>query len=185
VLLYFCRGYKLWNALLDGQFQCYSSLSSYLSPPVVPVTGQMPISLPNTAAGSVTTSTTLESSTTPHKPTSAILNVVYAIQLPLQPSSPGLSPGVEAGIGAGVGVVGIVIIVLLVWRTRKHKKDKQALTASQLTRLDSTRHSQTIMSSISPNDYSTRTELQAGDVNQPTQTPGNFVQQEQGGHFPK
>jgi hypothetical protein len=88
----------------------------------------MPISLPNIAAGSVTTSTTLESSTTRHKPTSAIVNVVYAIQLPLQPSSR-LSPGVEAGIGAGAGVAGIAIIALLVWRTRKHKKDKQALTA--------------------------------------------------------
>jgi len=85
--------------------------------------------MPNTTAGSVTTNTTLESSTTPHKPTSAIVNIVYAIQLPLQPISRSLSPGVKAGIGAGAGVAGIAIIALLVWRMRKHKKEKQAVTA--------------------------------------------------------
>jgi hypothetical protein len=101
------------------------------------------------------------------KPTSAIINVVFAFQYPVQPAAPGLSTGAQAGIGAGAGVAGIAIIalsILLVWRTRKHKK---ALAAIQANVPDSTGQSQSAMSSMSPHAYSTRTELQA----QPTVSP--------------
>jgi hypothetical protein len=73
------------------------------------------------------------------KLTSAIVNVVYAIQFPVQPASSGLTTSAVAGIGAGAGVAVIVIIALsliLLRRTRKHKKDKQALTAIQTTAPD-------------------------------------------------
>jgi hypothetical protein len=63
------------------------------------------------------------------KPTSAVVNIVYAVQFPVLSSS-GLSTGAKAGIGAGAGLGGIAIIVLsilLLWRTRKHKKDLAAM----------------------------------------------------------
>jgi hypothetical protein len=117
-IFFLCRGYQLWNAPLDCQVSCYRSLSTYLVPPAVPVTSQMPV--PSAAA-----STQLKLSTLTQNPTSAIVNVVYAIQYPVQPASSGLTTGAEAGIGAGAGVAGIVIIVLpimLLMRTQKHKK---------------------------------------------------------------
>jgi hypothetical protein len=128
------------------------------------------------------------SSTASQKPTSAIVNIVYAIQYPVQPTVPGLSTGAKAGIGAGAGISGIAIValsLLLLWRTRKHKKDKAALSAIQATGLDSTRQSQSVMSSISPYAYSTRTELQADGVNHLVQPPGSFMPQGQGEYFPQ
>lgn len=107
------------------------------------------------------------------KPTSAIVNVIFALPYPVQPAAAGLSTGADAGIGTGAGVAGIAIIglsLLLVWRTRKHKKDKEALAAIQATISDSTRQSQSVMSSMSPYSYSTRTELQTNSVNHPMQT---------------
>jgi hypothetical protein len=53
------------------------------------------------------TNSTAASSTTTNKPTSAIINVVYAIQYPVQRST-----GAKAGIGAQAGVGGLAIIAL-------------------------------------------------------------------------
>jgi hypothetical protein len=131
----------------------------------------------------ITSNTLLPSSTASQNPTSAIINVVYAIQYPVQPGAPSLSTGAKAGIGAGAGIAAISIIVLsllLVWRTRKHKRDKAALSAIQATRPDSTRQSQSVMSSISPYTYSARTELPSDSGNQLTQPVGGFLPQDQG-----
>jgi hypothetical protein len=173
VYFHFYRGYKLWNAQLGGQVPCYSSLSSYLVPPAVPVTSQTLLSVPLTTSNNSNSNTPTPPSMMTQKPTSAVVNVIFALQFPVQPAAAGLSTGAEAGIGAGAGVAGIAIIglsFLLVWRTRKHKKDKKALATIQATVSDSTRQSQSVMSSMSPYAYSTRTELQTNSVNHPMQT---------------
>lgn len=114
--------------MLGGQVPCYSSLKQFLSPPAVPSSGyQTPISIPLTALTSTTSS---ESS---GKPTSAIVNVVYAIQYPLA-STQGLSTGAKAGIGAGAGIGALAIIGLagaLIWRTKKHNRDKRSFASAQ------------------------------------------------------
>lgn len=129
-LLTLCSGYDLWNAVLGGQVPCYSSLKNLATPPPVPVQNyQTPASLPVTAKPSSSSSTISYGS---NKPTSAVVNVVYAVQYPLTPS-PGLSTGAKAGIGAGAGVGALVIIGLtaaLIWRTKKHKRDKKAFEAA-------------------------------------------------------
>ena len=153
---------------------CYSSLDHFLSPPAVPISGyQTPISIPLTALTSTT------SSTSSGKPTSAVVNVVYAIQYPLA-SSQGLSTGAKAGIGAGAGIGALAIIGLvgvLIWRTKKHSRDKRAFAAAQAPAPGSTAglgpisgpdstvgQSQSFMSSVSPQ--------------QSAQTHNNFLPQE-------
>jgi hypothetical protein len=170
----------LWNAELGGQVPCYSSLSSYLVPPAVPVT-----SIGSSAAA---TSTLSGTPTSTPIPTSAVVNVVFAIQYNVLPSTSSLSTGAKAGIGVGASVAGIAIIalsLLLVWRTQKHNKDKKALAAIQATGQDQTRQDQVEKIPQSPVVYSMRTELQSDDVNPPVHTPGNMVSQEQRGYYPQ
>jgi hypothetical protein len=183
---FFYRGYALWNAPLGGQVPCYSSLSSYLVPPAIPVASHSPTSLPNTARGNDSTRATLQSSITPQNPTSAIVNVVFAMQYLVQPISPGLSPGAEAsiGTGAGVAVVAIITILFLVWRRRKHKKDKQTRATIQTAGPDSTRQSQSVMPSKSIYNNSTGIELQTDAVDCPVQAQKIFVPYAQGELLP-
>jgi hypothetical protein len=179
--------------VLGGQVPCYSSVISYLVPPAVPVTSTAPESVPAIITGSSAVggaaASTAAASTPTQIPTSAVVNIVFAVQynvLPGESGESGLSTGTKAGIGVGAGVAGILIIalsLLLVWRTRMHKKDKKALAAIQTTGPDPTRQDQGEMSSKVPFVYSTRTELQS-DVNPLGQTPGNLVSQEQRGYYP-
>jgi hypothetical protein len=171
----------LWNADLGGQIPCYSSLSSdsYLAPPAVPVTDygqQIPVT--GNFSGAAASSTTPAN----QKPTSAVVNIVYAVPFTVLPS-PGLSTGAKAGIGVGAGLGGVAIIVLsllLIWRTRKHKKDRQALTAMQQT---TEQVPNGTSEATSPYAYSQRTELQTDGTPKMAQTPGGFVPQEQIGYF--
>lgn len=121
--------------MLGGQVPCYSSLGNFLSPPAVPVPGyETPISIQLTALATSTTS-----STPLGKPTSAVINVIFAVQYPLS-SAQGLSTGAKVGIGVGAGVGAIAIIGLagaLIWRTRMHNKDKKALAAAQAAMISS------------------------------------------------
>jgi hypothetical protein len=118
------------------------------------------------------------------KPTSAVVNVVFAVQFLVLPSS-GLSTGAIAGIGVGAGLGGIAIIVLsllLVWRPRKHKKDLTAM--QQREGQIANGQSQNGMSeATSPYAYSQRTELETHGTPQAVLTPGGFVPQEQNGYF--
>ena len=80
----------------------------------------------------------------PSKPTSAIVNVVYAMQYPLNsvPSKQGLSTGAKIGIGAGAGVTALVfgiLLFLLLWKHKQHKKDRKAL--EEISGMGSTRQS--------------------------------------------
>jgi hypothetical protein len=118
------------------------------------------------------------------KPTSAVINIVYAIKFPVQPSS-GLSTGTEVGIGVGAGLGGIAIVVLsllLVWRTRKHKKDLTAMQQRE-GQIANGQGQDGISEATSPYAYSHRTELETYGAPQAVLTPGGFVPQEQNGYF--
>jgi hypothetical protein len=177
------RGYDLWNSLLGGATPCYSSLSSTLVPPIVPVTPMDRITSPANIA-------TTPSTTANQKPTSAIANIVYAVQFTLQPS-PGLSSGAQAGIGVGAGVAGIAIFTLMglfIWRTKKRKKAESRLTAMQQTpalHTNSNAQSQSGATAISsPYAYSKLTARQTDGASRPQmQDPGGFVPTDQGGYF--
>lgn len=126
ILLSFRRGYKLWDSLLGGATPCYSSLSTTLVPPPVPVTSNDLTSTPSPVA-------TTHSTTTKQKPTSAIADIVYAVQYTLQPSS-SLSSGVKAGIGVGAGIGGVAAVTLtgfLIWKAIKRKKTTKRMAAMQ------------------------------------------------------
>jgi hypothetical protein len=136
-------------------------------------------------SANITGAAASSSSTEPNqKPTSAVINIVYAVQFLVLPSS-GLSTGAIAGIGIGAGLGGIAIIflsILLVWRTQKHKKDFAAVQQrkGQIT----SGPSQNGMSeATSPYAYSQRTELETYGAPLAVLTPGGFVLQEQNGYF--
>lgn len=78
------------------------------------------------------------------KPTSAIINVVYAMQYPLKPvsSKSGLATGAKIGIGVGAGVIALIVAILsflLVRKHKAHKRDKAAL--EEMSGVGSTRQS--------------------------------------------
>jgi hypothetical protein len=181
------RGYSLWNSLLGGATPCYSSLSSTLVPPSVPVT---PVDRITAQTNIATTIATTPSTTADQKPTSAIVNIVYAVQFTLQPS-PGLSSGAQAGIGVGAGVAGIAIFTLLglfIWRTKKRKTAESRLTAMQQTPAqhgNSNSPSQSGDTAISsPYVYSKLTARQTDGAPWPqTQKHGGFVPVDQDGNF--
>lgn len=171
----FSSGYQLWNAPLGGETPCYSSLSSTLVPPAVPVgTTSQEITLPANVTAAVSTQPI---STANQKPTSAIVNIVYAIRYPVEPSS-GLSTGAKAGIGAGAGVAGIAIItlsILLIWRTRKHKNAEKKLSTMQAAAPATNGQTQSVMSAVPPYPYSPQTD---GTLKPPDDQPGYFPPQQ-------
>lgn len=67
------------------------------------------------------------------KPTSAIVNIVYAVQYQVQPAAQGLQPGAIGGIVIGAILLSIVIIGLAncFIRGRKHKKYNAAIPTAQ------------------------------------------------------
>jgi hypothetical protein len=137
--------------------------------------------LPANITGAAASSSTTESI---GKPTSAVINIVYAVKFPVQPSS-GLSTGAEAGIGVGAGLGGIAIVVLsllLVWRTRKHKKDLTAMQQRE-GQIANGKGQNGMSEATSPYAYSHRTELETYGAPQAVLTPGGFVPQEQNGYF--
>ncbi|KAH7380753.1 hypothetical protein BKA66DRAFT_129997 [Pyrenochaeta sp. MPI-SDFR-AT-0127] len=114
--------YYPWSTAFGGQTPCYSTLRAAMTPP--PVSGNI----------------ALDTS----KPTSAIVNVVYAMQFPLKatPQKSGLATGAKIGIGVGAGVIAAIFGVLMFLLARKHKqhkKDKKAL--EEMSGIGSTRQS--------------------------------------------
>ncbi|KAF2500079.1 hypothetical protein BU16DRAFT_613884 [Lophium mytilinum] len=108
--------YSPWNAAFDGQTPCYSEISraALMTPPPMPDTYVLK------ATGSGGTS----------KPTSAIVNIVYAMQYQVKiPKKGGLALPSKIGIGAGAGVGALAVGVLMffiLWKRRDRKRDRAA-----------------------------------------------------------
>jgi hypothetical protein len=118
------RGYLLWDTTLGGIIPCYSTLASPLSPPPVIVTIQ-----PSSSASS---------SPTPSTTTSAIDNVVYAMQYSVDPPSSKLPEAAKIGIGAGSGTGALAIAILLGLLLRKclKRRYRRRTSRSGLTSSD-------------------------------------------------
>jgi hypothetical protein len=116
---------------MGGLTPCYSSLLSTRSPPSLPeLTNLNPESLITATSTNISTSTT--STSTSKKPTSAIVNIVYAMPYPAKKHLPGLAQGTKIGISVGSSVAGLVIgllAILLLLGSRKRKKDQQMIKA--------------------------------------------------------
>lgn len=98
------RNYQLFSTQLGGQTPCYSTVFPYLTPPPLPQPTGSGLFAP--------------------KPTSAVVNVIYAMAYPVKTAAPGLSTAAKAGVGAGASAVGLLIFVAIaafLWR-RKSKK---------------------------------------------------------------
>lgn len=130
--------------------------------------------------------------TSNQKPTSAVINIIFAVQFPLQ-SSPNLSTSAKAGIGVGATIAGFAIFTLtglLIWRTRKQKRAKRRLAATpQSTEPDANSNAlgQSGTTAVSSSyAYPKRTELQTdGGPQSQMQTLGVFVPTNQDGYFPQ
>jgi hypothetical protein len=135
------RSYSPFTRAVAGQTPCYSSLVNFDTSPRTLTAG---VDFPYTgipggqqtsssqasgaSSGTTTTSTTTSSSVSlPSFPTSAVVNVVWAMQYPKSGSS-SLSAGAIAGIAVGsvAGVGAIVLIgVYFFWRSRRNRKMNQ------------------------------------------------------------
>jgi hypothetical protein len=183
------RGYQLWNDVVGGAVPCYSSLTNTLTPPVVPLPNVLTMTSSkrvSSESGEQITDTTSSSSYSPtdSKPTSAVVNVVYAVSYPVKSKS-GISKGAKAGIGAGSGaaVLAIIVLALLLIRKYRHsKKDKQTIAALSAGAPDSTHQSQANMSTVSPYAYSNRTELPSEGIGS-AQSPSSGYSGLQNGYF--
>lgn len=118
--------YWLWATDMGGQVPCYSSLQSDLDPPPMPDTlagGARTGAASTTTAGSSVPALTMD-----EKPTSAIVNVVFAMQYPMVPSGkPALKQAAKIGIGVGVSgaAIAFAILIWIVLRRLRTNKRKQ------------------------------------------------------------
>ncbi|KAJ9139450.1 hypothetical protein NKR23_g7987 [Pleurostoma richardsiae] len=107
--------YQPYGAALGGATPCFSSLSNYAPPPTL------------TAGLAGQPSDT-------GQPTSAIINVVWAVPYAVAPDSGGgLSVGAKAGIGVGVPVAAIALGLLsfLAWRRSRKNKEQDSGAQTQ------------------------------------------------------
>ncbi|KAH8678591.1 hypothetical protein BGZ60DRAFT_561624 [Tricladium varicosporioides] len=113
VINYCCpSNYQLFSTQLGGQTPCYSTVFPYLTPPPLPQPTGSGLFAP--------------------RPTSAVVNVVYAMAYPVKTTAPGLSTAAKAGVGAGASAVGLLIFVAIAaffW----HRKSKKQYSAPDFT----------------------------------------------------
>jgi hypothetical protein len=106
-LLTLDSGFWPFTKEVGGQTPCWSSMDE-VEPPT--------LTLPKDAK-------TLD------KPTSAVVNIVWAMRYPVgEPGGGGLSTAAKAGIGAGAGVAAILIggLAICLWRSRRKNKQLAA-----------------------------------------------------------
>jgi hypothetical protein len=136
------KGYAPFTRAVAGQTPCYSSLSRFGTAAVTMTAG---VDYPTGIAAGQQHPTTdsaasgasiLSTSTTPAGPTfptSAVVNVVWAMQYPKTPSSSSLSAGAIAGIAvgsiAGGGAI-VLIVVYFLWRRKKRRINSSAIPPS-------------------------------------------------------
>lgn len=125
------RNYFPWSTAFGGQTPCYSTVPTAMTPPPIP-------------------DSLIATGTATANPTSAIVNVVYAMQYPVKAEpKPALTTNAKIGVGAGAGGAALVfgiLIWLLIWKHRAHKRDKDALKS--LSGMGSTRQSVAASSAV-------------------------------------
>lgn len=105
--------YWLWTTEIGGQVPCYSSLSAKMTPPPIPDTLVGHI----TKADAHSYPTSVSDS---QKPTSAVVNIAYAMQYQVVAlPKGGINSKVKIGLGVGVGVAAILVGSLLAVLVRK------------------------------------------------------------------
>jgi hypothetical protein len=120
---------------------CYSSLDAHLSAPPIPdtlVDGGAMTTMDSSSIGSPTTM--VPKLTMSQKPTSAILNIAYAMQYPLADEpKPVLSRPAKIGVGVGGSLAGVFLIAL-VWlvvrKIVKHRKTKDEWDVARQTSVE-------------------------------------------------
>ncbi|ORY15352.1 hypothetical protein BCR34DRAFT_184315 [Clohesyomyces aquaticus] len=117
--------YWLWSTSFGGQVPCYSLLSSAVTAPPIPDT--LAATRSDTAAA------------VSAKPTSAIVNIAYALQYPVNPpdKKPVLEKKAKIGVGVGVGSAAVILGVLIFLLVRNffgHKKVKKDLQRKDVSR---------------------------------------------------
>ncbi|KAF1968878.1 hypothetical protein BU23DRAFT_601892 [Bimuria novae-zelandiae CBS 107.79] len=144
--------YWLWSTTLGGQVPCYSSLAARMTPPPIPDTLVNQLDTitsgdTDAASGAITItgsnsripshrSTSVSALTMSQKPTSAIVNIVYTMQYPLDPPKPALKPGAKIGIGVGASA-GAIFMGFIVWflvrRIFVHRRTKEEVQTVEQT----------------------------------------------------
>lgn len=81
--------------------------------------------------GSITTNSRPTAMTMQQKPTSAIVNIAYAMQYQLAPE-PAMKKGTKIGIGAGVAGAGLLILILLAFFIRRCLARKKAVKGGMI-----------------------------------------------------
>ncbi|KAI9803560.1 MAG: hypothetical protein M1825_001903 [Sarcosagium campestre] len=138
---------------IGGATPCFMTFPNALTPPPIPLGAGD--SAPASASGEATPTT---------KPTSAVVNVAYAIHYPVTSAGGSkLSVGAKAGIGAGAGLVALVIAAVLIYlirKSRRRKKDREILDSLRgsgwgSSGMPSTPHTSQLMPQMSPLDPTT------------------------------
>ncbi|KAH7067443.1 hypothetical protein BKA63DRAFT_118059 [Paraphoma chrysanthemicola] len=126
--------YWLWSTELGGQVPCYSSLKKDLVPPPMPDTLAFGDSLTSSSRdGAFSDTITLAAfprptaPTNPSKPTSAIVNIAYAMQYQLaEEDTPAvLKKESKIGIGVGAAAGGLLLLGLIAFLVRRVMKRKR------------------------------------------------------------
>lgn len=124
---------------MGGQVPCYSSLKSEMTPPPIPDTLVQDATRTDSATSQSTGSavTRVPALTMTQKPTSAIVNVAYAMQYHMvSEPKPSLKKEAKIGIGVGAGGGAVLIAVLALLVVRKflaHKKTRDSLAKTSVS----------------------------------------------------
>lgn len=105
---------------MGGQVPCYSSLKVAMVPPPMPDTLAHPTITSAMSSGSSGAASSSVPALTMTKPTSAIVNIAYAMQYAMVPApKPALKKEAKIGIGVGVSGAAVIMVVVLWFIIRK------------------------------------------------------------------
>jgi len=113
------RSYWLWSTQLGGQIPCYSSLNKALVPPPMP--GSLANADRTTGRGSSNGGIITPAPSSNRagiigqgKPTSAVVNIAYAMQYPLaEQKETGLRGSAKIGVGVGAATGGVLVLLII------------------------------------------------------------------------
>jgi hypothetical protein len=128
------RSYKPFTRALAGQTPCYSVLLNYdIAPRTMTAGVDFPLTIPagqQTSAMSTSMPSTTSSEAMPSFPTSAVVNIVWAMQFPKSDEGGGLSAGAIAGAAVGsIAGVGALVLLAVFALFRRRGRRREANTA--------------------------------------------------------